>query len=56
MLHETSQTQKDKPRMISLIHGSKKGKLKRNRVEWWLPGTGGVAEVLVKGHKLPVIR
>ena len=63
MLSEINQTKKDKFSVISLISGIKKKKKTkntwshRNRVDWWLSGTGGGGdgEMCVKGCKFPVI-
>ena len=59
------QIEKDKYSMISLTCGIKKGKLKKQTVEWWLPGAEEVGgrgrglsygEILIKLYKFLVIR
>ena len=56
MLSEISQTEKDKYYTISLTYRILKSQI--HRVEWWLPGTGGVRQwgELVKGYKLSARR
>ena len=49
MLSKIRQIQKDKYCMISLIHGILKKK--RNKVEWWLAGTG-VGEMTNNGQRV----
>ena len=40
MLSEINQSQKDKYCMIPLIWGTESSHTQRQKVEWWLPGTG----------------
>ena len=60
MLNEISQAQKDKYSMISLMWNVEQS-IRRNSIEWWLPGVGVVGmkrrneEMLVKGYKFPVM-
>lgn len=56
MLSEMSDPEKQVSYDITFIWNLKSPN-HRNRVEWWLPGAGhGRNEVLVKEHKLSLIR
>ena len=58
ILCDIGQTEIGKYCMISLMCGTWKSEVHRNRGEWWLPEARGRknGEMLVKGYKLPVIR
>ena len=53
---ETSQSQKDKYRVILLISGTQSSQIHRGRVTWWVPGAGerGEGELVFKGDRVSV--
>lgn len=53
---EISQSQKDTYHLISLIWGIKSGQIPRNKVGWFLPGTGRRenGELLFNGYRVSI--